>query len=201
MHGAAIIILIWTELLLSLPFHLDFVGCCCVKIPFIWWLVYLRIEVQQLKLYKAVKSCLLPWTGELGWWQCMRRGWNKWEAEGSGQVDLQPPSQLPTLWANSLSSSGNTPTRVSPKDETESLEAVDRPHWGKLGCRVKVWGRCRELRMLAGDHHRSQAEQSAVEVAQQHPLVRGRNTQLNPERRLKRVTVKGRLTTGFYFNS
>ena len=59
-------------------------GCCSVKILFTWWLVSLRIDAQQPKSYKAVKSCLLPWrTGKLGWQQHMRRGWNKWGAKGT----------------------------------------------------------------------------------------------------------------------
>lgn len=67
----------------SLPCHLDFVGCCCcVNTLFTWWLVLLRIDDQELKLYKAVKSCFLSWrTGKPGWWQHSRTGWNRWGAE------------------------------------------------------------------------------------------------------------------------
>lgn len=67
----------------SLPCHLDFVGCCCcVNMLYTWWLVLLRIADQELELHKAVKSCLLPWrTGKLGWCQHSRTGWNRWGAE------------------------------------------------------------------------------------------------------------------------
>lgn len=38
-------------------------------------------------------------------------------------------------------------------------------------------------------------------VSSTHQSGEQGNTQLNPERRSKRVTGKGRLTTGFYLNS
>lgn len=44
-------------------------------------------------------------------------------------------------------------------------------------------------------------EQPAVEVAQPAAPISQGNKGINPERRLKRITVKGRLPIGFYFNS